>query len=208
MAKPIVQQIQKILGVKTDGIWGPQSQETLNSEIENTGVSNPKLARIQQLIGADPDGSWGPQSQKKLNAVLSKGDSGGGSGGNGPFKAKASSFADPKDVADFRACKKTGKTDKQCFAMGDNGIGAWGADTAHTSTPMVAVHERDAVAKWGSFDGAAHRKVRVTVGGKSVVAVVEDKLGKAGRIDLNPAAAAKVGLHPPFLKDCEWEWMV
>jgi len=80
---------------------------------------------------------------------------------------------------------------------------------------MVAVHKADAVAKWGSFDGAAHRKVRVTVGGAAIIAVVEDKLGTAGRIDLNPAAAKKLNeagatplLKPPFLrKDCTWEWV-
>jgi hypothetical protein len=75
---------------------------------------------------------------------------------------------------------------------------------------MVAVHPDDATARWGSMNAAAHRKVRVTIteSGKSVIATVEDQLGKAGRIDLNPGAAKKVGLLPPFLKDCEWEWVV
>lgn len=209
MAKSTVQQIQKILGVKDDGVWGPISQGALNTEIENTGASNPKLAKIQALIGVEQDGAWDLSSQKALNAVLKGGGTVGvGAGGNGPFSAKASSFADPKDVEDFKKCKAQGKTDKQCFAVGDNGIGAWGANTAQTTKPMVAVHESDAVAKWGSFDGAAHRKVRVTVNGKSVLAVVEDKLGKANRIDLNPAAAIKLGLNPPFLVPCEWEWVV
>jgi hypothetical protein len=207
MAKSIVQKIQSILGVKDDGIWGPKSQDALNAEIESTGASNPKLTQIQGLIGTPQDGVWGSKSQKALNTVLRNGDSAGGSGGNGPFKAKASSFADPKDVVDFKRCKAQGKTDRQCFKVGDNGVGAWGANTAQTTTPMVAVHKSDAVAKWGSFDGAAHRRVRVTVGGESTTAVVEDKLGTAGRIDLNPAAARKLGLTPPFLKDCEWEWV-
>ncbi len=209
MAKSIVQQIQKVLGVADDGIWGPQSQGALNAEIESTGASNPTLATIQGLIGAEQDGVWGPKSQKALNAALQgSGGTGANAGGNGPFKAKASSFADPKDVADFNKCKAQGKTDGQCFAVGDNGIGAWGAFTAQTAKPMVAVHKDDAVARWGSFDGAAHRSVRVTVGGQSVVAVVEDKLGTPGRIDLNPATAKKLGLTPPFLKPCEWEWVV
>ena len=209
MAKSIVQKIQQVLGVPDDGVWGPQSQGALNAEIESTGATNPTLATIQGLIGATQDGIWGPKSQKALNTALQgSGGTGAKSGGNGPFKAKASSFADPKDVADFKKCKAEGKTDKACFAVGDNGIGAWGANTALTTKPMVAVHEDDAVARWGSFDGAAHRRVRVTVGGKSVEATVEDKLGTAGRIDLNPAAAAKLGLNPPFLKACEWEWVV
>lgn len=208
MAKSTVQKIQVVLGVEADNIWGPQSQAALNSEIEKTGMSNPILAKIQDLIGAKADGVWGSKSQKALNAILKNGDASGGNGGNGPFKAKASSFADPKDVADFLKCKANGGTDGECFAVGDNGIGAWGADTAHTTKPMVAVHRDDAVARWGSFDGAAHRRVRVTVGGLSVLATVEDKLGTANRIDLNPAAARKLNLTPPFLKPCEWEWVV
>ena len=209
MAASTVQTIQTTLGVKADGIWGPQSQGALNAEIEKTGTSNPTLAKIQLLIGVNADGVWGVKSQKALNAVLNgTSPTAKGNGGNGPFKMKASSFADPKDVEDFKKCKLQGKTDKQCFLVGDNGIGAWGANTAQTTKAMAAVHEDDAVARWGSFDGAAHRRVRVTVGGVSVEATVEDKLGTANRIDLNPAAAKKLGLNPPFLIACEWEWVV
>jgi len=209
MAKTTVQQIQKILGVKDDGVWGPKSQGALNTEIESTGASNSKLAKIQKLIGLEQDGVWTVKSQKALNAVLNGTSAiSNNVGGNGPFKAKASSFADPKDVADFEKCKAQGKTDGQCFAVGDNGIGAWGANTAQTTKPMVAVHKDDAVARWGSFDGAAHRSVRVTVGDASILAVVEDKLGTPNRIDLNPAAAKKLGLTPPFLIPCTWEWVV
>jgi hypothetical protein len=209
MPKSIVQQIQQTLGVKDDGIWGPKSQGALNAEIESTGASNPTLAKIQGLIGAFQDGLWGPKSQKALNVVLKgNGDFGSQAGGNGPFKATASSFADPEDVKAFKKCKAQGKTDGQCFKVGDNGIGAWGANTAQTTKPMVAVHKDDAVARWGSLDGAAHRRVRVTIGALSVVAVVEDKLGTPGRIDLNPAAAKKLGLTPPFLEPCQWEWKI
>ncbi len=213
MAKSIVRQIQDILGVKDDGVWGPQSQGALNAEIEKTGASNPKLAKIQALLGAVPDGNWSQQSQKLLKAVLKKGDSSGGAGGDGPFKAKASSFADPADVAAFRKCKAKGKTDGECFKVGDNGIGKWGTDTTSTTKPMVAIHEKDATARWGSLDAAAHRKVRVTViaSGQSVVATVEDKLGTAGRIDLNPGAAKKLGLSIPIdpgKTAVEWEWVV
>ena len=208
MSKSIVEKVQTVLGVKADGVWGPKSQETLNAEIEKTKDSNPKLAKIQALIGAEEDGRWGQKSQKALNAALKGTSAPGGQGGNGPFQAKASSFADPKDVEDFKKCKATGKTDGQCFAVGDNGVGAWGANTAQTVAPMVAVHKDDAVARWGSFNAAAHRQVRVTVGAKSVLAVVEDKLGKANRIDLNPAAARRLSLTPPFLVPCEWEWVV
>ena len=165
------------------------------------------------LIGLKQDGVWGSKSQKALNALLKNGDSSGGNGGNGPFKAKASSFADPADVVAFNKCKAKGKTDGECFAVGDNGIGKFGADTTSSTRPMVAIHPTDATARWGSMHGAAHRKVRVTVieSGKSVVATVEDQLGKAGRIDLNPGAAKKLGLSIPIdpkTTDVLWEWVV
>lgn len=203
MAKSNVEKIQTILGVKSDGIWGPKSQEALNAQIEATGgTGNSTLKRIQKLLGVEADGFWGPKSQKAMNQELA-----GGGGSAGGIEAMASSFADPADVKAFDKCKATGKTDKQCFAVGDNGVGKFGANTAQTTTAMVAVHPSDAIAKWGSMQGAAHREVRVTVGGKSVIATVEDQLGKAGRIDLNPAAAKKLGLNPPFLVACVWEWV-
>lgn len=207
MAKSNVEKIQTILGVEPDGIWGPKSQGALNAQVGATGgEGNPTLKKIQRLLAVEADGFWGSKSQKALNNELGGGGGGGGRGGGG-IKAKASSFADPADVQAFKACKATGKTDLQCFAVGDNGIGKFGANTAQTTRPMVAVHPSDAIAKWGSMAGAAHRPVRVTVGNKKVIAFVEDQLGKAGRIDLNPAAAKELGLDPPFLVDCVWEWL-
>lgn len=203
MAQSTTEKIQSALGVKSDGIWGPRSQGALNAQIAMTGAeANPTLQKIQKLLGIAPDGFWGPKSQKALNTTI---DGAGGSAGG--IQAEASSFADPADVLAFKKCKATGKTDRQCFAVGDNGIGKFGANTAQTTVPMVAVHPSDAVAKWGSMNAAAHRSVRVTIGGKSVIATVEDQLGRPGRIDLNPAAAKQVGLNPPFLKDCVWEWV-
>lgn len=120
-------------------------------------------------------------------------------------RAQASSFADPADVRAFQRCKRTGKTDKQCFKVGDNGIGQFGAVTAQEDTPMVALHHDDMVRLWGSEKAAAHQKVKVTVGKKSVVAAVEDRMSSRGRIDLNPACAKVLGLKPPFLVACEWE---
>ena len=195
MTQSTVKEMQAILGVKTDGVWGPKSRNALNSKIGKTrATGNPKLAKIQKLLGVKDDGFSRAKSQRALNDELEGAD--GSGGGKGPFDAEASSFADPKDVEDFKRCKAHGKTDKQCFAVGDNGIGKFGKITAQTTTPMVAIHPSDAKKKWGSMDAAAHRLVRVTVGDRSVVAPVEDQLGVAGRIDLNPAAAEELGLTP------------
>jgi hypothetical protein len=200
MAKSILEKIQGILGVGADGIWGPTSQSALNAEIKKTpGAGNPTLKKIQKLLGVGTDGHWGPVSQGALNKKL-----GGGAG----FTATASSFADPADVVAFNRCKAQGKSDQQCFKVGDNGIGQFGKITAQNHTPMVALHASDMIARWGSVLAAAHRAVTVTVNGKTVQATVEDRLGVAGRIDLNPATAKALGLTPPFLvKNCVWNWV-
>jgi hypothetical protein len=193
-----IQKIQGILGAESDGIWGPKSQAALNGEINKTAnAGNSNLRKIQMILGVDADGFWGPKSQAALNKELGKSEG---------FPSTASSFADPADVVAFNKCKTTGKTDKQCFAVGDNGVGQFGKITAQEQTPMVAVHADAMKAKWGSINAAAHRPVTVTVKGKTVQATVEDRISAPGRIDLNPAAAKALGLKPPFLVPCVWNW--
>ena len=191
MAKSTIEKIQEILGAKPDGIWGPKSQAALNREIKKTAAEgNAKLQEIQAILGVEADGFWGPKSQAALNKQIGQGEG---------FSSTASSFADPADLMAFKKCKATGKTDLQCFKVGDNGVGQFGKITAQWRTPMVAVHAVDMKVRWGSVNAAAHRPVTVTVKGKTVQATVEDRIGVKGRIDLNPAAAKALGLTPPFL---------
>lgn len=194
-----IEQTQEILKVKADGIWGPISQEALNVEIRKTKKSNPIIAEIQKVLGVEKDGVWGLESQEAFNIVK---DSVEG------FSCKASSFADPADVRAFDRCKETAKTDLQCFAVGDNGIGEFGKITAQDKIPMIAVHKNDMLARWGSEHGAAHRPVTVTVNGVTFSATVEDRISAQGRIDLNPACAKIAGLQPPFVVPCIWRWSV
>lgn len=194
----VLNQIQTILQVPHDGIWGPKSQAGLNREVRRTSaLGNPRLRTIQAILGGREDGFWGRESQALLNQLVER---------NEVFTAMASSFADPADLAAFIRCKDSGKSDKQCFKMGDNGIGQFGKITAQTHTPMVALHADDMIAKWGSVAGAAHRIVKVSFGPRMVVASVEDRLGARGRIDLNPAASKILGITPPFLVKCTWSW--
>jgi hypothetical protein len=198
MADTNIQKIQRLVGAEPDGIWGPKSQAALNAEINVTGAQgNPTLRKIQTLLSVVADGFWGPKSQAALNNAA---------GAHGGFSATASSFADPADVVAFKKCKAQGKTDKQCFKVGDNGIGQFGKVTAQDKVAMVAVHADDMKVRWGSILAAAHRPVTVTVSGKTINATVEDRIGVKGRIDLNPAAAKQLGLKPPFLVPCVWTW--
>ena len=199
MAKSTIEKIQEILGAKPDGIWGPKSQAALNRESKKTAAEgNAKLQEIQAILGVEADGFWGPKSQAALNKQLGQGEG---------FSSTASSFADPADLMAFKKCKATGKTDLQCFKVGDNGVGQFGKITAQLRTPMVAVHAADMKVRWGSVNAAAHRPVTVTVKGKTVQATVEDRIGVEGRIDLNPAAAKALGLTPPLLVPCVWKWV-
>lgn len=158
-----------------------------------------KIQQIQTILGVKADGIWGSKTQAALNKEIK---------GNKKWPNVASSFADPKDVEAFKRCKATGKTDKQCFAVGDNGIGQFGKITAQEHTPMCALHGEDMIAKWGSIKAAAHKKVKVFVGGKSVICAVEDRMSSPkASIDLNPAAAKMLGLKPPFMEEATWEWL-
>jgi hypothetical protein len=183
--------IQSILGLKVDGIWGPKSQAAI------VAATPAQKKLIQKGLGLKADGIWGPKSQTALNAATSAG---------AEFACKASSFADPADLVAFKKCKATGKTDIQCFAVGDNGIGQFGKITAQEVTPMVAVHKSIMRARWGSVAASAHRPVKVTVNGKTIDATVEDRISAPGRIDLNPACAKQLGLKPPFVVPCTWRW--
>jgi hypothetical protein len=184
--------IQKILQVPQDSIWGPKSQAAL------IAAKGSQKSLIQGILKVPMDGVWGPVSQTALNFAAAM---------QRPMVAcDASSFADPADVAAFNRCKLTGKTDLQCFAVGDNGIGQFGKITAQEHTPMVAVHGSLMKARWGSIRAAAHRPVVVTVKGRTIHATVEDRISAPGRIDLNPAAAKQLGLRPPFVVPCTWQW--
>lgn len=134
------------------------------------------------------------------------------------MKTLASSFADPADVRAFQRCKAKGKSDLECFKVGDNGVGCWGDFTAQETDPMCALPPQEMEAKWGSVAAAKHKKVLVTLTGpggkltrKMVVCTLADRMprkaNKSGAgIDLNPAASKALGLRPPHLVPAEWEW--
>jgi hypothetical protein len=130
--------------------------------------------------------------------------------GNGR-KVKASSFADPKDIAGFRSCKAAGGSDQECFKKGDNGIGFCGADCTGP-TPMCALPPDDWMPKWGGKQAANLKPVNVTINGKTVKCLMGDtmphreNITNGAGIDLSPAAVAAFGLKPPIMVDAEWSW--
>lgn len=126
---------------------------------------------------------------------------------------KASSFADPGDIAAFRKCKATGGSDKHCFSFGDNGIGFFGDDTTEGSGPSCALIPEDMKDEWGSINNAHMQEVSVKIGDASVICKVKDTLPhrsyqeihNGAIIDLNLDACLALGLTPPVMEDATWE---
>jgi len=125
----------------------------------------------------------------------------------------ASSFADPADVAAFKRCKATGKSDAECFKVGDNGIGyfaeseCWRSDICFCAIPRDVWLER-----WGTAKAASLRPVAVRINGRVVIGKLGDtmpwrkNIKNGAGIDLNPGFAKAFGLKSPFMVRAEWAW--
>lgn len=167
------------------------------------------IQTIQTVLGVAADGVWGPKSQAALNRLAY----GIPQATVTTHHGKASSFADPADVAAFKRCKATGKTDKQCFDVGDNAIGCWGDSTAEGTGPSCAVPPEDMVEKWGTEENAKHKLIDVTANDQTVTCVLKDvmppkaEITNGAVIDLNPDAVRELGLQPPVMVTASWNWV-
>lgn len=192
---PTIADIQRLLALPADGTWSPTDQQALLK------ASGTVKKRVQSLLSVTPDGIWMTKSQGALNELRAL-------AGDDWIYCQASSFADPKDVAAFKRCKQGGKTDLQCFAVGDNGVGQFGVITAQDVTPYVAVHHDDMVSRWGSEHGAALREVELIIAGhpEPIIAKVGDRISERGRIDCNPAILKIAGRKAPMMTGAQWRW--
>ncbi len=158
------------------------------------------ITRIQEILGVDPDGIWGPKSQAALDSLI---ESYNKAASNGWNETTATSFADPDDIRAFEKCKATGKSDHQCFAVGDNAIGLWGDSTRAGTGPCCALPS----SAWHDFYNTARKKkVIVEVNGKTATVELKDTSGSRNVIDLNPDACALLGLTPPVKEPARWKW--
>lgn len=172
-----------------------------------------KIKLIQHTLEVKEDGIWGPKTEAALRNLLGESEQpSSASGDSKVIVGKASSFADPADVAAFKKCKAQGRTDQDCFSVGDNGIGAWGADTTDESIPYVAVQPDYMELRWGTVNAANGKRVLVTIHGITEECVVGDRMPwikntkNRAVIDLAPGAQKLFGLTPPFLVDASWKW--
>jgi len=163
------------------------------------------IKAIQSIIGTTPDGIWGPKSQAALDAIIHPQT-------GGVHRGLASSFADPADVRAFRRCKAQGKSDAECFRVGDNGIGYWEDDCSEGSGTSCALPPDDMIEKFGSIAAAKHAKVKVTSNNHTAIVTLKDRMPwkrnitNKAIIDLNPDAVHALGMNPPILEPATWEW--
>ncbi len=178
-----------------------------------------QIKNIQSILGVASDGIWGPLSQAAFNALISSSPSpsqaplGPPSDPNSAFwhAVKATSFADPADVAAFRAAKQRGLSDEQAFALGDNGIGCWGDDTT-VDVNYCAVPPDDMIEQWGSESAAKHKRIQVNIGNSTIECILGDtmpwkkNITNGAGIDLNPASVAALGQKAPLYAPAMWRW--
>ena len=168
------------------------------------------IKAIQQLIFPNNpeewDGIWGNRSQSALDAIIHPQT-------GGVHRGLASSFADPADVRAFKRCKAQGKSDAECFRVGDNGIGCWGDDCSEGSGASCALPPDDMIQKFGSTAAAKHAKVKVTLNNRPMICILKDRMPwkknitNKAIIDLNPDTVKSIGLQPPIMVPASWEWV-
>lgn len=163
---------------------------------------------IQRKVGTDDDGKPGPNTARAIADFL-----GIDTTDEQVHHVKASSFADPADVAAFRKCKAQGGSDQQCFKVGDNGIGFRGMDTTDENVPVCALPPEDWRERWGDGNTANGKPVIVTWNGIEVEGVMgdtmpsKDNIHNGAGIDLNSGFAKRFGVQPPFmLNNVTWRW--
>jgi peptidoglycan hydrolase-like protein with peptidoglycan-binding domain len=179
----------------------------------STTESTKTIQRICGMTGGDVDGNYGPATAKAILATLGKCGLSDPGAALDIHNVKASSFADPADVAAFRRCKAQGNSDQVCFRVGDSGVGFTGMNCATEDVCICALPPDNWREKWGSKENAAGKKVAVTHNGKRVIGILGDTMPalknvkNGAGIDLNPGFAKAFGLTPPFMINVDWEWV-
>lgn len=118
---------------------------------------------------------------------------------------RLTSFATYRDLRGYIECRDGGGSSSFCLNKGDNGKGAWGDNTATTKVAMCALPVAEMVKKWGTSAAARGKKVKVTMGSKTVVCELRDK-GPAGVCDLNPGALIAFGLDQETELNVKGSW--
>lgn len=166
------------------------------------------IESIQQILGVNADGAWGPLSQAAFDRLIH----GEPELAPGEHKVKATSFADPADIAAYRRAIARGASEQEALAIGDNGVGCWGDDMT-SAQPYCALPPEDIIEKFGSMAAGKHAPVSVTANGRNIICRLGDRMPARAHItngagiDLSPAAVSELGLRPPVSIDATWSWV-
>jgi hypothetical protein len=134
-------------------------------------------------------------------------------GGEPEHFVKWTTFADPADVKAFRRCKATGKSDEECFKVGDNGIGHTGLNCADASIPYVALPEDYWKERFGTKGRAKGAKLSVTINGQTKICILGDTMPllkdikNGAGLDLAPGACKLFGLPAGSSGRGSWSWV-
>lgn len=173
------------------------------------------IKAVQTSIGVTPDGIWGPKSGAALDGLIASDLDAEWPPVPGSDEelhtVKATSFADPADVHAFQRCKATGKSDEECFRVGDNGVGKWGYDCTQGSGPSCALPPEE----WQQFSEPRGKAVKIVnlANGKVVTAKLKDtmphykNITNGAGIDLSPDACAALGISIPADARVTWQWV-
>lgn len=159
-------------------------------EVQAQNIGPKTRAAFEKLANTPNDIEWPPEGGEFVDGL-------------------ASAFAYYADIVAFRQCKAQGKSDQQCFKVGDNGIGLWGDKTYDTDRPMCALPRED----WEKLDNPRGKLVEVRANGRTIVAELRDTMPRKANItngaviDLNPVASEMLGLKVPFMVPVLWRWL-
>jgi hypothetical protein len=173
------------------------------------------IAELQKFLGVTADGEWGAKSQGAFDAVLHS--QAVNTQPQGTISAVehsviASEFADAADIEAFRKCKARGRSDQDCFKVGDNGIGVWGDSTAPGSGPSCALPPEDMEEMWGVIANAKNRRVIVSYKDATATLVLKDRMPyranikNGAGIDLNEDARKILGIPKGGMVRVTWRW--
>ncbi len=169
---------------------------------------------IQDALNLKPDDIWGPKTDAAVaaekaaslarhSALPKVADD---------HSVIASVFADPADIAAFKRCKAQGKSDEECFKVGDNAIGVWGDGTGPGTGPSCALPPEDMEEAWGSVGAARGKRVIVTYKTNSSTLVLKDRMPHRANIkngagiDLNEDARQLLGIPKGAMVRVLWRW--
>ena len=160
-------------------------------------VSSTSPVESNNVAAAAPEATPSPETPNP------EGDNNSNTTSEAPWNdVRATSFADAADVKKYNDCKERGG--KDCSAVGDNGLGAWGTPTS-SNVPMCALPKKD----WQHLANPNGTLVEVQAKGKTVICELRDsgpRESTGAGLDLNPGACAALGLTPPVSVSARWRF--